>query len=66
MPKITNDWLEYIGAEFEKDYYLKLKDFLKNEYENETIFPKKDDIFNAFHYTPVKNLKVLLIGQDPL
>ncbi len=65
MPKINNDWLEVIGEEFEKDYYLKLRNFLYNEYKTTKIFPKAHDIFNAYHYTPYKNVKVLILGQDP-
>ncbi len=65
MPKITNDWLPIIGDEFKKDYYLELRKFLINEYKTRLIYPKADDIFNAFHYTPYGNLKVLILGQDP-
>ncbi len=65
MPKITNDWLPIIGAEFEKEYYLELRNFLINEYKTSRIYPKADDIFNAFHYTPYNKLKVLILGQDP-
>ncbi len=65
MPKISNDWLEVIGDEFEKDYYLKLRNFLYSEYNSKKIFPKAHDIFNAYHYTSYKNLKVLILGQDP-
>lgn len=48
MPKISNDWLDYIGDEFKKDYYLELRQFLINEYNTKRIFPRADDIFNAF------------------
>ena len=65
MPKISNDWLSVIGDEFEKPYYLELRHFLKEEYASKTIFPVADDIFNAFHYTPLKNIKVVVLGQDP-
>ncbi len=65
MPKITNDWLPVIGKEFEKDYYIQLRNFLINEYKTTCIYPKADDIFNAFHYTPYNKLKVLILGQDP-
>ncbi len=65
MPKITNDWLPVIGKEFEKDYYIQLRNFLINEYKTTCIYPKADDIFNAFHYTPYNRLKVLILGQDP-
>jgi uracil-DNA glycosylase len=65
MPKISNDWLSVIGNEFEKPYYLELRKFLKSEYRTRTIYPAADDIFNAFHYTPLSKLKVVIIGQDP-
>lgn len=65
MPKITNDWLESIGGEFDLPYYLKLRQFLINEYQTRTVFPAADDIFNAFHFTPLSKVKVLLLGQDP-
>jgi uracil-DNA glycosylase len=65
MPKITNDWLDVIGDEFQKPYYIELRSFLKQEYRSRTIYPAADDIFNAFHFTPLKDVKVVLIGQDP-
>ncbi len=65
MPKITNDWLDVIGSEFEKYYYQNLRKFLYKEYTSKTIYPDKDNIFNAFHYTPYNKLKVLILGQDP-
>ncbi len=65
MPKITNDWLSVIGDEFKKNYYLDLRKFLITEYSTRPIYPKADDIFNAFHYTPYGKLKVLILGQDP-
>ncbi|QAT42555.1 uracil-DNA glycosylase [Aminipila luticellarii] len=65
MPKISNDWLDVIGDEFQKPYYLQLRQFLIKEYKTRRIYPAADDIFNAFHFTPLKEVKVLLIGQDP-
>jgi len=65
MPKITNDWLDAIGAEFEKPYYLELREFLKNEYRTRRIYPPADDIFNAFHFTPLSKVKAVILGQDP-
>ena len=65
MPKITNDWLDVIGAEFEKPYYLNLRRFLVGEYKAGAVYPAADDIFNAFHFTPLNKVKVLLLGQDP-
>lgn len=60
-----NDWNTYLNTEFEKNYYLNLRQFLIEEYKTKTIFPKKQDIFNALHYTPLSDVKVLLLGQDP-
>jgi uracil-DNA glycosylase len=65
MPKINNDWLDAIGEEFQKPYYLHLRRFLKQEYRTQTVYPVADDIFNAFHLTPLSKLKLVLIGQDP-
>ncbi|MEG1103761.1 MAG: uracil-DNA glycosylase [Oscillospiraceae bacterium] len=65
MPKITNDWLNVLGDEFEKPYYKELRRFLINEYNSCTVYPKADDVFNAFHYTPLAKVKVVLLGQDP-
>lgn len=65
MCKISNDWLDAIGEEFNKPYYKELDNFVKEEYKNHQIFPDVNDIFNAFHYTPLKNVKVVILGQDP-
>ncbi|MDB5153688.1 MAG: uracil-DNA glycosylase [Mucilaginibacter sp.] len=59
-------WLEVLHNEFEKDYMLKLKQFLKEQEEaGYKIYPKSSDIFNAFWKTPFKDLKVVILGQDP-
>lgn len=65
MSKISNDWLNVIGEEFQKPYYLQLRQFLIKEYNTCRIYPAAEDIFNAFHFTPLKDVKILLIGQDP-
>lgn len=67
MPKkiFRNDWQEIVGEEFEKPYYLKLREFLKKEYENETVYPPKEDIWNAFEHTAYRDVKVVILGQDP-
>ena len=65
MPKITNDWLDAIGGEFEKPYYIELRKFLVSEYRTRQVFPAADDIFNAFHFTPLSEVKALILGQDP-
>ena len=65
MGMITNDWLGAVSDEFAKPYYRELYTFIKEEYGRVTVYPPADDIFNAFHFTPVGKVKVLLLGQDP-
>lgn len=65
MIKFDNDWDELLIEEFKKEYYLKLREFLKKEYAESTIYPDMYDIFNAFKYTPYKDIKVVILGQDP-
>ncbi|QHS22521.1 uracil-DNA glycosylase [Virgibacillus sp. MSP4-1] len=62
---LQNDWNDYLSGEFEKHYYQQLREFLKQEYTSATVFPDMHDIFNAFHYTPYQNTKVVILGQDP-
>ena len=65
MGMITNDWLGAVSDEFAKPYYRELYTFIKEEYGRVTVYPPADDIFNAFHFTPLGKVKVLLLGQDP-
>ncbi len=65
MGAIQNDWLQAIGGEFKKPYYKQLYEFIKKEYSTKVIYPPADDIFNALHLTPLKDVKVLILGQDP-
>lgn len=62
---LENDWEELLKDEFKKEYYLKLKEFLKEEYSSKTVYPKKEDIFNALKLTSFKDTKVVILGQDP-
>jgi uracil-DNA glycosylase len=62
---ITNDWMELLENEFKKDYYKELRAFLIKEYENKTIYPDKFDIYNALNFTAYKDVKVVILGQDP-
>lgn len=62
---LQNDWWEYLSQEFDKEYYLRLREFLKQEYQEHTIYPSMDNIFNALHETPFKKVKAVIIGQDP-
>lgn len=65
MAMIQNDWLSALQPEFKKSYYGELYRFIKNEYSTHIIYPPADDIFNAFHFTPLSKVKVVLLGQDP-
>lgn len=65
MAAITNDWLDAINGEFKKDYYRDLYLFIKKEYSTQVVYPAAEDIFNAFHLTPLSRVKVVIIGQDP-
>ncbi|MCI9320820.1 MAG: uracil-DNA glycosylase [Lachnospiraceae bacterium] len=65
MAMINNDWLAELDVEFHKPYYKELYDFVLNEYNTTQVFPPADDIFNAFHLTPLSKVKVVIIGQDP-
>lgn len=65
MSMIQNDWLAPLKPEFSKPYYAELFTFVKNEYATRQIFPPADDIFNAFHLTPLHAVKVVILGQDP-
>ena len=62
---LNNDWKELLEDEFSKDYYLSLRKFLVSEYNTKTIYPDKFDIFNALHFMPYKDVKVVILGQDP-
>ena len=65
MGMIENDWLPAISNEFRKPYYRDLYSFIREEYSKTVVFPPAEDIFNAFHFTPLSKVKVLLLGQDP-
>ena len=65
MAAIAIDWLDAVGEEFKKDYYRDLYQFVKEEYSKHVIYPASEDIFNALHLTPLKDVKVVILGQDP-
>lgn len=65
MVSLGNDWDEILKDEFSRDYYLKLREFLKTEYKNHTIHPDMYDIFNALKWTSYKDTKAVILGQDP-
>ena len=65
MVNFGNDWDEVMKGEFEKEYYLKLRGFLKREYSTQTIYPDMYSIFNAMKKTPYSRVKAVILGQDP-
>jgi uracil-DNA glycosylase len=62
---VQADWKRLLEDEIQKDYYLELLDWVKNEYRTKRIFPKKEDVFNALVFTSYENTKVVILGQDP-
>jgi uracil-DNA glycosylase len=66
MANIENSWNEALKIEFEKPYFKDIKKFILDEKaKGKTIFPKSSEIFNAFNLTPLSQVKVVVIGQDP-
>ena len=65
MVHIGNEWDALLAEEFTKDYYLRLREFLKAEYGSRNIFPPMNDIFNALRYTSYSDVKAVILGQDP-
>ena len=65
MPPLSGSWANALKGEFSKDYYKKLFQTVGAEYKTHTIYPPADDIFNAFHFTPLEQVKVVILGQDP-
>ena len=65
MSAISGDWLEALKGEFHQPYYAKLYKTVMTEYQTRKIFPPADDLFNAFHFTPLNEVKVVILGQDP-
>ena len=65
MVHIGNDWDAILADEWDKEYYRHLRQFLKQEYATQTVYPNMHDIFNALKYTAFSDVKVVIIGQDP-
>lgn len=65
MVKLGNSWDSILADEFKKDYYLKLREFLKQEYSSHVIYPDMYNIFNALKFCAYEDVKVVIIGQDP-
>ena len=62
---LGNDWDIVLKEELDKDYFKELISFVETEYKNKTIYPKKNEIFNAFRHTSYQNTRVVILGQDP-
>tara|TARA_Y100001936_G_C16091481_1_gene686612 strand:- start:5139 stop:5804 length:666 start_codon:yes stop_codon:yes gene_type:complete len=65
IKNFSNDWSKHLNSEFKKEYFLSLSSFLKQEYQDQSIFPQKDKIFEAFKLCSYKDVKVVIFGQDP-
>ncbi len=65
MPPISGSWAEALKGEFKQDYYKELYRRVNEEYRSYQIFPPAEDIFNALHLTPLEDVKVVILGQDP-
>jgi len=65
MVKIGNSWDKVLEGEFDKEYYLKLREFLKEEYRTKVIYPDMHNIFNSLKLTSYEDVKVVILGQDP-
>ena len=63
--KIEQSWKAHLADEFQKDYFKQLTDFVRHEYQNTTVYPRGNHIFNAFEHCPFDKVKVVLLGQDP-
>ena len=62
---IGNDWDVILKDEYEKEYFCKIKDVVRNEYNNKIIYPPADRVFYAFRETSYKDTRVVILGQDP-
>ena len=65
MIKIGNEWDEIVKEEYEKNYFQKLMNFVEEEYNTKTIYPEKENIYNALKLVPPDKVKVVILGQDP-
>ena len=62
---IGNSWDTLLAEEYKKDYFVNLMNFVKEEYKTKTIYPKQNEVFNAFRYTSFDDVKVVILRQDP-
>ena len=65
MAQLSGDWQEALKDEFKQPYYLKLYKKVVEEYRTQQVFPPPAEMFNAFHFTPLHEVKVVILGQDP-
>ena len=65
MEIVDNSWKNFFEEQTNKAYFPKLEAFIDEEYKNQIVYPTKENIFNAFKYTPLDNVKVVIVGQDP-
>ena len=65
MAGLTGEWEKALKGEFSKEYYRKLFLFVREQYSKVAVYPKSDEIFTAFHLTPLEKVKVVILGQDP-
>ena len=63
--KIESSWKKFLADEFVKSYFQKLTEFVRSEYQTQTVFPPAKLIFNALDSLPVDKVKVVILGQDP-
>jgi uracil-DNA glycosylase len=63
--KLPPSWHQFLAGEFDKPYFKKLEDFVDDERRTHTVYPPEDEVFNAFQLTPLDDVKVVLLGQDP-
>ena len=62
---IGNKWDDVLKEEYKKEYFTNLIEFIKKEYKEKNIYPKQNEVFNAFRYTDFDKVKVVILGQDP-
>ncbi|MGY8623483.1 uracil-DNA glycosylase [Bacillus safensis] len=64
-PFLNDSWWAVMKSEFEQPYYQELREWMKEEYRTQTVFPKPDDVYRALHLTSYEKVKVVILGQDP-
>jgi uracil-DNA glycosylase len=63
--QIEPSWKEHLAHEFERDYFMKLADFVRDEYKSTKVYPPPKQVFNAFDLCPFEKVEVVILGQDP-